>query len=232
MPKYKALDVAYYIIKYTREMGISITNLKLQKLLFFCQGWHLAIRGIPLFDDHFEAWPKGPAIYDVWNVFKAFGKYPIDISVTDTQLGADEDVIVGVLDTYAAIDQWVLVRMSHGKSWESARGNLPPEAHCRNAIKLELIDLEFCELAVGKKAISADPEDNPDNDMGEHQMVAAGAGDAIPLPLGNDTVGWVVSQSDLDCIDQKLSAVDDSRARKMNIEEMRRRFGLNTVGRA
>ena len=74
MPNINAIEMAHYILGYASRKQIPVTNLKLQKLLFFCQGWYLASKGSLLFDESFEAWPKGPAIYDVWSAFKGFGK--------------------------------------------------------------------------------------------------------------------------------------------------------------
>ena len=58
-----ALEVASWIVRHAHEQGDEITQLKLQKLCYYAQGYHLAIHGTPLFADPIEAWDMGPVIY-------------------------------------------------------------------------------------------------------------------------------------------------------------------------
>lgn len=58
-----AVKVASWIVRHAHEQGDDITQLKLQKLCYYAQGYHLAIHGTPLFPDPIEAWDKGPVIY-------------------------------------------------------------------------------------------------------------------------------------------------------------------------
>ncbi|HJD56401.1 MAG TPA: DUF4065 domain-containing protein [Rickettsia endosymbiont of Pyrocoelia pectoralis] len=62
--KEKALscfDVAnYFLVLVDREAGDTITQLKLQKLIYFAQGVHLALFDKPLFEEEIEAWKHGP----------------------------------------------------------------------------------------------------------------------------------------------------------------------------
>jgi uncharacterized phage-associated protein len=232
MPNINAIEMAHYILGYASKKQIPITNLKLQKLLFFCQGWYLASKGSLLFDENFEAWPKGPAIYDVWSAFKGFGKNPIAVLPKDIYLNGDEDMVNNVLDIYAPIDEWVLVRMSHGKSWNAARGNLPANAHSRNRIKFDLLGLEFRELAAEKKAITSDPEDSPDDEPTSSWAQPTKAGDIVTLSATGDSLGLVVSQQALEIIGERLNQTDKDRAKPLNVEEMRQRLGLDVVGHA
>lgn len=43
---------------------------KVHKLLYYCQGWHLAWTGEPAFDETIEAWEKGPVVADLWRAEK------------------------------------------------------------------------------------------------------------------------------------------------------------------
>ena len=47
--------------------------MKLQKLVYYAHGWHLAIEAAPLIRQHFEAWQFGPVIPDLYREFKAYG---------------------------------------------------------------------------------------------------------------------------------------------------------------
>ena len=53
-----AHEVARYIIRFFQEAGDPVTNLKLQKLLYYVQGWHLALKGQPAFPERLEAWMR------------------------------------------------------------------------------------------------------------------------------------------------------------------------------
>ncbi len=53
------------------------THLKLQKLLYFAHGWHLALFDAPLVEEEFLAWKHGPVIPSVYMLFKSYGASPI-----------------------------------------------------------------------------------------------------------------------------------------------------------
>ena len=48
-----------------RVDGHWLDAMGLQKLLYYTQAWHLAIKGRPLFEGQFEAWPEGPVLPEV-----------------------------------------------------------------------------------------------------------------------------------------------------------------------
>lgn len=60
----------------------AVTQMKLQKLLFYAHAWHLAIKDAPLFDEDFEAWPWGPVVRDVYTQTAQFGREPVTTAVT------------------------------------------------------------------------------------------------------------------------------------------------------
>lgn len=80
-----AYVVANEFIKLGVDEGNPVDHLKLQKLLYLSQGWHLAMVKKPLFPDPIEAWPYGPILPTIYEIFKAYGKTPIcnyDKSIT------------------------------------------------------------------------------------------------------------------------------------------------------
>lgn len=81
-----ALDVAGYFIRLANDTPEhDLTNLKLQKLLYYAQGKYLAETGNPLFADKIEAWKYGPVVADVYHAFKQCGNFPVtvfDVSYT------------------------------------------------------------------------------------------------------------------------------------------------------
>lgn len=63
MPNLTAKDVAnYFLAQVDEECGDSISNLKLQKLLYYTQGFHLAMTGKLLFDEPIVNWQHGPVV--------------------------------------------------------------------------------------------------------------------------------------------------------------------------
>ncbi|MGH2922383.1 MAG: Panacea domain-containing protein, partial [Gaiellaceae bacterium] len=43
---------------------------KLQKLLYYCQVWHLVWEGKPLFSERIEAWSNGPVVRDIYDAHR------------------------------------------------------------------------------------------------------------------------------------------------------------------
>ena len=75
--KYSALDIVHYIITYSCEMNMRITNLRLQKLLYFIQQEYLKDYGKPLFFDDICAWKYGPVVPNVYYIYSGYGGLPI-----------------------------------------------------------------------------------------------------------------------------------------------------------
>lgn len=75
-PPYSALAVANTILS-IGGLG-DITPMKLQKLLYYCHGWFLALEKKPLIEEPVEAWEYGPVIPTVYHAFKEYGALPID----------------------------------------------------------------------------------------------------------------------------------------------------------
>jgi uncharacterized phage-associated protein len=60
-----------------------MTPLKIQKLVYFLHGWHLAVRADPAIGESFEAWPYGPVLSSLYQQFKGFGRSPITTYALD-----------------------------------------------------------------------------------------------------------------------------------------------------
>lgn len=74
----KVSAVARYIINCAERDGHPISNLKLQKVLYFLWKRYYWKTGAYLFeDDHFFAWKFGPVIPSVYYEYFMFGAYPI-----------------------------------------------------------------------------------------------------------------------------------------------------------
>ena len=70
---YKAIDVANYVIGYANKLNNSVTNQKLEKILYFIQGYGYSKLDKQLIDADFEAWTYGPVIRDIYIEFSRYG---------------------------------------------------------------------------------------------------------------------------------------------------------------
>jgi len=70
-----AWDVAAYLVsRADLSIGDGLTHLRLQKLLYYAQGFSLAILGHPLFPEELEAWPNGPVVPELYGpYFRRYG---------------------------------------------------------------------------------------------------------------------------------------------------------------
>ena len=82
-----AKDVATYFIRKSSLLGrgvSGITNLKLQKLLFYTQAEYYQEYKKPLFEDEIEAWELGPVVPNVYHWLKEHSAYAITEFDIDT----------------------------------------------------------------------------------------------------------------------------------------------------
>lgn len=78
-----AMFYARQVIKYCHENDHKITNLQLQKILYFLQAQNLKFHNEPLFEDDFVAYEYGAIIYEVYNNYCRYGAYAIADDITD-----------------------------------------------------------------------------------------------------------------------------------------------------
>ena len=75
---FSAAAVANKFLQLAKHDGKTITPLKMQKLVYFAHGWHLALFGKPLIAEVIQAWQYGPVISSLYQKFKHYGASPID----------------------------------------------------------------------------------------------------------------------------------------------------------
>ncbi|MDO8388535.1 MAG: DUF4065 domain-containing protein [Polaromonas sp.] len=73
----EARAVARTMIQRAAKQKLNITNLKLQKLLYFAHGLMLVRHDRPLIDEAFQAWKYGPVLEGLYHDLKVFGPSPI-----------------------------------------------------------------------------------------------------------------------------------------------------------
>lgn len=80
---YSPKAVANYFLELAERDKEPISPMKLQKLVYYAEGWYGAHQGEPLIDEFVEAWQYGPVIPSLYQEFKRFGSKPITQKATD-----------------------------------------------------------------------------------------------------------------------------------------------------
>lgn len=128
-------DVAAYILERQGRM----TTMKLQKLCYYSQAWHLTWTGNSLFPNRIEAWANGPVVPDLYRQHR--GEFSIDhLPVGDSSnITADErESIDAVLKAYGDMQPYELIDQTHSEApWRDARGDVADGARCTNQITNE-----------------------------------------------------------------------------------------------
>jgi len=117
-PPYPALTIAKWLIAWAEAQEEELSNLKLQKLLYYAQGYHLCERGAPLFSDQIQAWSHGPVVPQVYHQFKSSGNSSIELPPDDPFTWDEVDPVTAdflsrVWNTYGGYSAGRLRNMTH-----------------------------------------------------------------------------------------------------------------------
>jgi uncharacterized phage-associated protein len=107
----------YFLAKCDEAAGDLISNLKLQKLLYYAQGFCLALTSKPLFHEPIEAWTHGPVVPAVYHRFKDYRDFglPIPADIPQFDSGTQE-LLDEVYAVYGQFSAWKLRNMTHLES--------------------------------------------------------------------------------------------------------------------
>jgi len=112
-----AKDVARFFLTLSEpDEGDFISNLKLQKLCYYAQGFSLALRGKPLFPDQLFAWDHGPVVPELYRAYKEHGgnAIPVPEDFDLKRLKKDERALLAdVWNAYGQFSAWKLRNMTH-----------------------------------------------------------------------------------------------------------------------
>lgn len=132
MKKHTASQVAKWFSAHNRitadeEGGEYISNLKLQKLLYYAQGSFLAVTDQPLFNDAIVAWQHGPVVESVYHQYKKNGAegIPFDEDFDFSDFTDDEnDLLTQVYNIFGQYSAWKLRNMTHNETpWQETSQN-------------------------------------------------------------------------------------------------------------
>lgn len=124
-----AQDVADYFLASVDEIhGDNITNLKLQKLLYYAQGFHLAITGRPLFDDPIQAWEYGPVVPSIYRAYRDYRAQAIprpEDGFDDSRFSKEtRDILDEVATVYGQFSAVRLMQLTHAEPpWKGTERN-------------------------------------------------------------------------------------------------------------
>lgn len=148
-------DVATFI---TEKLG-QVDALRLQKLVYYCQGWHLAWEDALLFPEHIQAWANGPVVYELFKCHR--GRYTITASNmdcggnSDNLLPNERETINAVLKSYGELSGRQLSIMTHNEDpWKQARADRLAGEPSTNQITIGSIASFF-------QSLDADPMAEP-----------------------------------------------------------------------
>lgn len=129
-------DVAKFFIDFAAKNGEEITNLKLNKMIYFAQARSLATTCSPMFSDTVEAWDYGPVVPSIYREYAQYKRGPIPnpVEVNYDAFTDDEiDILTDVAGYYGQFEIWALVDLTHlpGSPWalvyEKGKSNEIPE---------------------------------------------------------------------------------------------------------
>ena len=114
---YPIIDIANKIIANTDiTQGETISNLKLQKMLYYLQGFFIAVFDKKLFEEPIEAWQYGPVVRDAYFHFKEFGPGSISLKEGEKIISLTEpeaELFKDVMEEYGQFSAIKLMNMTH-----------------------------------------------------------------------------------------------------------------------
>ena len=131
------------------EAASDMDPMKLQKLLYYCQGYSLGLTGKPLFNDHIEAWKYGPVVRKVYQEYKQYQRQCIPLDVVSAPPFVDDwttAVAQMVMCDKGRYTAPVLMRMTHNEpAWKEARKKIDPREMFPNEALSKEVMLRFFE---------------------------------------------------------------------------------------
>ena len=122
--KYSVVDVAGYVVEYCNEKDLSISNLRLQKLLYFVQAYFLVKSDGKrvAFNEDLEAWDFGPVVPCIYHQYKRFGSGQIpfnDKSYANIFSDEDRKIIEDVIEHFKEKSSIYIMELTHNqKPWK------------------------------------------------------------------------------------------------------------------
>jgi len=138
-------DVAAYILSKTD----GLSTMKLQKLVYYSQAWHLVWDEVPLFEEPIQAWQNGPVIRSLYDRHRgqfSVTKWPDGNAKNLTK--SERGTVDAVLKAYGKYTGQQLSDLSHKEGpWLQARGDTPTDWGSNVVIPLDSIQAYYSAVA-------------------------------------------------------------------------------------
>jgi uncharacterized phage-associated protein len=155
------INAARYFIVRAYEDGIEaeMTNMKVQKLLYYSQSLYLALHDEPLFDEEIQAWRYGPVCPPAYRFYSEFEAKQLPIPTPEFLLEIPDEnkkILEEIWEYFGGYHAYRLSDMTHLEfPWKKARKNLPSQASSTEPILRE--DMK----ALGHQKLDLIERDNP-----------------------------------------------------------------------
>jgi len=137
-------NVATYFIQLAHSnLDNQITNLKLQKLVYYSQAWSMVFRHQPMFSDQIEAWRRGPVVPNLWEKYADYRNSTIPKPSESEEIdlvftGEEKCVLDLVWNRYGRLSAIELSELTHKEfPWCYARRGIGENARSQQPILLE-----------------------------------------------------------------------------------------------
>jgi len=120
-----AIELAKYVVEYYHKNNSNITNLKLQKVMYYIQGYTLKVLGVVAFEEDIYHWSYGPVIVEVYYQFNQFRSDPIVSEPPKSKLPLKlKKVVDFVLSECFEYSAFTLVKKTHEEDpWKNTNTN-------------------------------------------------------------------------------------------------------------
>jgi uncharacterized phage-associated protein len=156
---------AHDVVRELRRRLASPGSVKIHKLLYYCQGWHLAWTGRPLFTETIEAWANGPVVASLWRDEHHGEAPPRPVALDDVA----SNVVGYVVSRYGRLSGRQLIRLTHAENpW------------------LDVSEREAWDQEIGEEALARFFLSDDD---------AARAGEVLSLALEDERTGPILTEA-------------------------------------
>lgn len=138
-------DVAAAIL----ELHGPMSTMKLQKLAYYSQAWHLVWDEEPLFDAEIQAWAAGPVVRELYNHHRGFysvAEWPwgSPMALTPSETGT----VAAIVKSYGKLSGRQLSHLTHNeRPWQEARTGLSAGARSNARIDVEVMAEYYSGIA-------------------------------------------------------------------------------------
>lgn len=144
-------DVSSYILFLASKQGIHVSNLKLQKLMYYSQGFCLGLTKKPLFEAEIKAWDHGPVVEPLYYQYKIYGKsaLPTPLQFDDSVFDAiQKEIISSVFNTLGKKSAWELREMTHRETTWLAHSVNDDKGDSSEITKQEMTEYFSAQLSI------------------------------------------------------------------------------------